>query len=84
MDTTFEFFEKWLLNRKSKKNYFAFFHVDDCHSPEMFYTYDTNDFKKLDEEFDLIKNYVKNVSKNYRGNLSYDVTICRFMYKKII
>ena len=75
MDTTFEHFESWLKNRKSKKPYFAYIHVDDCHSPEIFYTYDTNDFKKLDQEFESIEKYINNIPKNYKGNLSYDVSL---------
>lgn len=75
MDTTFNHFENWVLNRKSSKPYFAYIHVDDCHSGEIFYTYDTNDFNKLDEEFSAIEHYVDNIPKNYKGNLSYDVSL---------
>ena len=75
MDTTINHFENWLLNRKSKKPYFAYIHVDDCHSKEMFYTYDTSDFKKLDEEFNLVDNYLDNLPKKYKGSISYDVSL---------
>ncbi|MBQ8192741.1 MAG: sulfatase-like hydrolase/transferase [Bacilli bacterium] len=75
MDTTFNHFENWLLNRNSNKPYFAYIHLDDCHSSEMFYTYDTNDFEKLDEEFDEIANYMNNLPKNYKGSISYDCSL---------
>lgn len=75
MDTSFKHFENWALNYKDTKPYFAYIHVDDCHSPEIFYTYDTNDFKQLDEEFNAIAEFVKKVPKNYKGNLSYDVSL---------
>lgn len=75
MDTTFHHFENWLLTRKEKDPYFAYIHVDDCHRPEMFYTYDTDDFNKLDEEFDNITKYLDNLPKNYRGSISYDVSL---------
>ena len=75
MDTTFIHFENWLLNRKSDKPYFAYIHVDDCHSMEMFYTYDTSDFSKIDEEFNKIDNYMNDLPKNYKGSISYDVSL---------
>lgn len=75
MDTTFNHFENWLLARKDNKPYFAYLHVDDCHSPEIFYTYDTNDFNKLDDEFAAIDNYMKRIPKKYYGNMSYDVSL---------
>ena len=75
MDTTFNHFEKWLLNRKNDKPYFAYIHVDDCHSSEIFYTYDTNDFSKLDDEFSKIDEYMNNIPKNYKGSISYDVSL---------
>ena len=75
MDTTIHHFENWLINRKNDKPYFAYIHVDDCHRPEMFYSYDTDDFDKLDEEFKNIDNYISDLPKKYRGNLSYDVSL---------
>ncbi len=75
METTFLHFEDWLLKRQKDKPYFAYIHLDDCHRQEFFYTYDTNDFNKLDEEFKAIENYMHKLPKNYRGNLSYDVSL---------
>ena len=75
MDTTFNHFEEWLLNRKNDKPYFAYIHVDDCHSSEIFYTYDTDDFSKLDEEFNKINKYMDRIPKNYKGSISYDVSL---------
>lgn len=75
MDTTFKHFENWILERKSKKPYFAYIHVDDCHSGEMFYSYDTKDFNMLDQEFKYIDDYVKNLPKKYRGSVSYDISL---------
>ena len=75
MDTTFMHFEDWLLKRNNDKPYFAYIHLDDCHSKEMFYTYDTDDFNKLDEEFKSIDDYMKHLPKKYRGSISYDVSL---------
>lgn len=75
MDTTFLHFEDWLLNRDDDKPYFAYIHLDDCHSKEFFYTYDTNDFNKLDEEFKMVDDYMNNLPKKYRGSISYDVSL---------
>ncbi len=75
MDATFNHFENWLLKRKNNKPYFAYLHVDDCHSPEIYYTYDTNDFHKLDEEFSLIEDYLKHIPKRYKGSMSYDISL---------
>ena len=75
MDTTFKHFESWLLERNNDKPYFAYIHLDDCHSKEMFYTYDTDDFNKLDEEFKAIDNYMSKLPKNYKGSISYDVSL---------
>lgn len=75
MDTTINHFQDWLLNRKSDKPYFAYIHVDDCHSKEFFYTYDTNNFSQLDEEFKAIEDYMKTIPNTYKGSISYDVSL---------
>lgn len=75
MDTTINFFQDWVLNRESDKPYFAYIHVDDCHSKEFFYTYDTSDFNKLDEEFSAIDEYMNKLPKKYRGSISYDASL---------
>ena len=75
MDTTFMHFEDWLLKRNNDKPYFAYIHLDDCHSKEMFYTYDTDDFNKLDEEFKSIDDYMTSLPQKYRGSISYDVSL---------
>lgn len=75
MHTTFKHFENWIQKRQSDKPYFAYIHLDDVHSGEMFYTYDTQDFNLLDEEFNNINNFMDNIPKKYKGSVSYDAAL---------
>lgn len=69
-----EHFEKWCLSNINFP-FFAYLHFDDIHFREMFFTHDTSDFKVLDEEFELVKKYIKNLPKNYKGSLCYDLSV---------
>lgn len=69
-----EHFEKWYLSNK-KNPFFAYLHFDDIHFREMFFTHDTSNFEILDEEFDLVKNYIKKLPKKYKGSLCYDLSV---------
>ena len=75
MNATIEHFEKWLENRNTKKPFFAYMHVDDCHSPEMFYSYDCSNLKVLDQEFKQINDFIDDLPKKYRGSLAYDLSL---------
>lgn len=75
MLTTINHFESWLSKRDNDKPYFAYLHFDDCHSSEIFYSYDCPDFKELDYEFSLIKGYLTKLPKKYKGSISYDISL---------
>lgn len=80
-NATFEHFKKWLI-ANNKKPFFAYLHLDDIHFREMFFTHDTSDFNLLDEEFNDVKKYIKNLPKNYKGSISYDLSV-QYIDKKI-
>ena len=68
-------FIKWNENKKSDKPYFAYIHVDDCHYPEMFYSYDIEDEQQLEKEFNNVKEFIKKLPKKYHGSLAYDLSL---------
>lgn len=66
----------WIDKNKNSKNpWMAYVHVDDAHYTENFFTYDTNDKKIIEKEFENINKYLNNLPKNYCGTLSYDLSI---------
>ena len=69
----------------SKKPFYMFFHLGEPHNNIAFFTYDIQDKQIVDEELEMIKNYVDKVDTDFRGNLVYllslvytDYTIKRF------
>lgn len=68
--------EKWEENRtESEKPFFAYIHVDDVHTPEMFYSYDIKEKSILEEEFQVLENFLKDIPSDYKGSLSYDYSL---------
>lgn len=75
-NTHIEHFENWVSNREnSSKPFFAYIHVDDIHTPEMFFSYDSMDMNVLKEEFALLSNYLNKIPSNYKGALTYDYSL---------
>lgn len=73
-----EHLKKYILNKdilKDDNPYFAYIHVDDIHTPEMFFSYDSVDMDILSEEFEALENFLSNLPKNYKGALSYDYAL---------
>jgi len=66
---------KWYKNFDKNKDFFAYLHVDDIHFREMFFTHDTKNMEILDEDFNNVENYLKSLPKNYKGSLSYDLSV---------
>lgn len=69
----------------SDKPFYMFFHLGEPHNNIAFFTYDIQDKKVVDEELEVIKDYVDKVGTNFKGNLIYllslvytDYTIKKF------
>lgn len=82
----FDHFFSWI--NRNEEPYMAILHVDDIHNPEMFFSYDYEDFKILDEEFKLIENVLNKIPKSYKGSITYllslayaDLRIQKFIEK---
>lgn len=75
MYTHINHFCEWLKNKSNEKNYFAYIHVDDCHYPEIFYSYDIDDEKRLEQEFNNINDYLNKLPKKYKGSIAYDLSL---------
>lgn len=72
--TVSQTFMKWTLDN-SNTNWMAYIHIDDAHFNESFFTYDTDNLELLDEEFTNINNYLDNLPKNYKGSITYDLSL---------
>lgn len=68
------FAEKIIELDKVGENYFTFIHLEDFHLPSMIYTYDTDDLSLIDKEFENLREFVKQLPDNYRGNLLADMS----------
>ena len=77
---------KILKERGNKeKPFYLFFHLGEPHNNIAFFTYDIQDKKIVDEELNVIKDYVDRIGTRFKGNLLYllslvytDYTIKRF------
>ena len=67
-----EHFKQWQNKRNTDKPFMAYIHVDDIHTPANFFSYDIEDDKILDEEFDALNKFLDNIPSNYKGSIVYD------------
>ena len=65
---------EWLENHDSDPCA-LYVHIDDAHSPEIFYSVDSTNLEVLDEEFKAIEDYLNHLPKNYYGNLCSDLSL---------
>lgn len=75
---------KWIKNNKESK-WMSYVHIDDAHFPENFFTYDTKNIGLVNEEFKKINDYLDELPKNYKGSITYDLSLlyCDGIIKKI-
>jgi|GEM_PF-4758694 len=66
-------FIDWRKKKKTNHPFFAYFHFDEFHRPLSFISHETNDYDRLNNEFLLAQEYVKNVPRNYHGVLGFDL-----------
>ena len=74
----------WWYNHKhdKNKNYLAYIHVDDIHNPEMFFSYDSENFEMVSKELNHAKKYVENLPDGYKGSITYDLAL-QYMDQKL-
>lgn len=90
IDKHFEQFINWRKDIKEKDTpYFACLHVEGMHSPEVFFSHDSEDRNLLDKQFEKVDKYIKSLSKHYKGSVTYDLSINHYserieeIFKKI-
>lgn len=73
LHTRLNHFLNWHKQYKDEKPYFAYIHVDDIHSPEMFFSYDSDDKDLLLKEICQAEELLKRLPKNHKGNFVYEL-----------
>lgn len=64
-----------LESRKSDKPFYFFFDVEEPHNNIAFFSYDVKDTKVVDDEMQVIQEYVTSLGDNFVGNLAYLLSI---------
>lgn len=64
-----------LRERKSDKPFYFFFDTEEPHNDIAFFSYDTQDTQVIDEEMQVLQDYVDKVGTNFKGNLIYLLSI---------
>lgn len=72
--TVSENFFKW-LDKNKDSTWMSYIHVDDAHFNESIFTYDTDDLELIDEEFGRINNYLNELPIDYKGSITYDLSL---------
>lgn len=70
-----EHFKKWELKHGDEKPYMAYIHVDDIHNPEVFFTYDTEDYKIIKDDLKLAETIANKIPKSATGSLTYYLSL---------
>lgn len=56
--------------------FFFSMHTEDAHQNISFFTYDLNDDSVINEELNYLKPLISNCGKEYKGNLTYQLSLC--------
>ena len=64
-----------LESRESDKPFYFFFDVEEPHNNIAFFSYDVKDTSVIDEEMQVMKDYVTALGDNFVGNLAYLLSI---------
>ena len=73
--TMFNHFIDWHDKKDDNKPFFAYIHAEDNHFPETFFSYDVEDEKLIDQEFEEAKTYLKTINSKYKGSIAYDFSL---------
>ena len=72
----FEHFLNWFDHRSDpKRPLMAYLHLDDAHTPETFFSWDSCDFELMDREMTVINAYLDELPSGYRGALTSDLSL---------
>lgn len=81
--TVFDFMEEKIIQlEKKEKNYCAYIHIEDFHSPSSFISYDSDDIETINEEIEDAIKFMKTVDDNYSKNIVSDLSL-HYIDKKI-
>ena len=64
-----------LATRKSDAPFFASLHFLEAHISISYFTYDTTDQAKIDEEIAVLDQFVRGAGKDFKGNPSYQLSL---------
>lgn len=70
-----------LRNRNSNKPFYFFFDVEEPHNNIAFFSYDTKDIDVIDDEMNVLQEYVNQLNGNFKGNLVYLLSLRYSDYK---
>lgn len=66
---------EWIDSNESEEPFMMYLHVDDAHSPEIFFSIEENRKEVLNQEFEAINHYLDSLKANYYGNLASDLSL---------
>lgn len=79
----------WIETTNDSEQHFAFFHVDDIHNPEVFFTYDSEDKDLLRKEKEEAMSLLDSIPGSYSGSLSHDLSlryidgVIKYLYEQL-
>ena len=72
----FEHFLNWYDHRSDPdRPLLTYLHLDDAHTPETFFSWDSCNFDLMDEEMAAIEQYLDHLPRGYRGALTSDLSL---------
>ena len=67
----YEHFSEWLEKKDTDKPFFCMMHVSDLHTPEIFFSIDSMNLKEVEQELDIMNDYIDTLPHNLKGNIIY-------------
>lgn len=71
----FKSFFDFLENRDSNKPFFAYFHSTEVHGPANYFNIHANNYDDINEEYELVLEFIKALPEDFKGSLNYYVAV---------
>lgn len=71
----FAHFQNWLETQQTNAPFFCMMHISDLHTPEIFFSIDSNSLEAVEEELRVMSDYLDSLPADFRGNVVYNLSM---------
>lgn len=71
----FAHFQNWYQRKDAQNPFFCMMHVSDLHTPEIFFSIDSNSVEEVEAELQVMSDYLDSLPDDFEGNVVYNLSM---------